>query len=226
MITLTLVAEHSLVSPIAHGIMQDRFNRERVLVYGEVVELRFVESGAMLGLHAGFKGLAYASSPRNLACAAHDLRLHAPGRPKGGAGCPVRYGDEVVLKCRGSNGSWHRVGVTPVRDLDAKVRALCSHAEMAVACVQWGEHHTTVRQTFRVEGFCDLRDVPLRVGDRFYLRFLGRVSGCTVHGCHLHADPEVGDTERQVGARWLRRDAMQELEAFKVTGANRSAMRQ
>ena len=36
------------------------------------------------------------------------------------------------------------------------------------------------------------------------------------HGRHLHADPELQDQDRHVGVRWLRRDAMQEIEAFKV----------
>lgn len=209
-------AEHSIIAPISAGISADELSHERMLVYGEVVELRFIESGVMLGVHPGFKGLAYASHPRTPARAAHDLRFHAPGLPKGGAGLPVCYGDELVIKCRGDNGSWHRLGVTAVRDLDAKMRALSSLTEAAVACVQWGERRTTDCQSFRLEGFCDLRGVPLRVGDRFYLRFLGSIRDGAPHGCHLHADPEASDADRQVGARWLRRETMQELEAFKV----------
>ena len=81
----------------------------------------------------------------------HDLRFHSPGRPKGGAGLPVCYGDELVIKCRGEGGSWHRLGVTHVRDLDAKARALCKSGEQAVACVLWGERQTTPQQLFRLE---------------------------------------------------------------------------
>ena len=116
------VLEHSLVAPIAEG-MQRNPNRERVLIYGEVVEMRFVESGMMLGVHGDYEGLAFASSPRIPARSVHDLRFHAPGRQKGGAGLPVCYGDELVIKCRGESGSWNRLGVSPVRDLDAKARA-------------------------------------------------------------------------------------------------------
>jgi hypothetical protein len=103
-----------------------------------------------------------------------------------------------------------------VRDLEPRARALCSRGEAAVACVQWGERHTTPQQLLRVEAYCDLRGVPLRAGDKFYLRAVGCVREGMPHGCHLHADWHMADDERQVGARALRREAMQEIEAFKV----------
>lgn len=204
--------EHSLVAPISEGTTHS----ERVLLYGDVLELRFVESGTMLGVHPEHKGLAIAREWRYPAKVAHDLRFHSAGLPKGGAGAPVCYGDEVVLKCRGENGAWHRLGVTAVRDLDSKVRALCAPRESRVLCVQWGERHTTAEQTFRIEGFCDLRGVPLRAGDKFYLRAVGCVHDGARHGCHLHADSEVADAERHVGARFCCRESMHEIEAFKV----------
>ena len=95
-------------------------------------------------------------------------------------------------------GSWFRLGMRNVRDLDAKARALCHPREAAVACIMWGERRTTIQQLFRVEGFCDLRGVPLRTGDKFYLRALGCVRDGAPHGCHLHADPDAQDDERQV----------------------------
>ena len=84
------------------------------------------------------------------------------------------------------------------------------------ACVQWGEEHTTDQQLLRVEGFCDLRGVPLRAGDKFYLRALGCVREGMPSGCHLEANWEIGDGERQVTARAFRRENAQEIEAFKV----------
>ena len=77
------------------------------------------------------------------------------------------------------------------RDLDAKARKLCKQAgESVVLVAQWGERHTTDKQLFRLEGFCDLRGVPLRAGDKFYLRALGPQAGCP-DGVHLNADWEV-----------------------------------
>ena len=157
----------------------------------------------------------------------HDLRLVAPGRPRGGQGQPICYGDDVVIKCRGAEeGTWLRLGLTPVRELEPRARALCKHTESRgdkygeashVAMVQWGERRTTERQIFRIEGFCDLRGVPIRAGDKFYMRSRGCVREGAPHGCHLQADWDVDWEERVVvGSRGLQRDRMQEMEAFKV----------
>ena len=81
----------------------------------------------MMGVELDYEGLVFASYGRVPARSAHDLRFHAPGRPKGGAGMAVCYGDELVLKGRGDNGSWHRLGMSHVRDLEPKVRARRSY---------------------------------------------------------------------------------------------------
>ena len=52
--------EHSLVTPIAES-MYELENCERVLTYGEVVQLRFVECGMMLGVELEYEGLVFAS---------------------------------------------------------------------------------------------------------------------------------------------------------------------
>jgi len=208
------ILEHSLITPIAEGIRVAE-NAERLLTYGEVVELRFVECGMMMGVELDYEGLVFASYGRVPARSAHDLRFHAPGRPKGGAGMAVCYGDELVLKGRGEKGSWHRLGMSHVRDLEPKARALCRSGESTVACVQWGKQ-TTPRQLFRVEGFCDLRGVPLRAGDRFYLRCIGATREGMAHGGHLQANWQVDWEVRQVGTQALRKEQMHEIEAFKV----------
>ena len=222
--------EHSIVRPICRSVMGDPSSKERVLTYGEVVELRFAHCGMMLGVEDGWGGLAFASLPRHLQRSSHDLRIHAPAHKQLG-GKPVCFGDEIVLKCRGANGAWHRLGVNHVRDLDGKVRGLCTRsstpgAEASVVCVQWGERHTTPNQVLRVEAYCDLRGVPVRAGDKFYLRAVGLERQGVAHGYHLVADPEAEDFERHVGARkpsgrgergeakaeW----SSHEIEAFKV----------
>ena len=63
----------------------------------------------------------------------------------------------------------HRLGVSYVRDLDQKARVQCQQGEAAVMCTFWNYRKTTPEQLFRVEGFCDLRGVPLRSGDKIYL---------------------------------------------------------
>ena len=254
------ILEHSIIQPIAQSIFAERRdpNQERpMLRYGEVVELRFVGCGQMLGVELDYGMLGYASYMRIPARKEHDLRLHAPGKPKGGAGLPVCYGDELVLKCRGAEeGTWHRLGMTAVRDLPPSARALCKRTEIRqqplgaagphtdwetlqkdraeahsankqlsfgeashVVSVQRGagSRKTTPEQLFRIEGFCDLRGVPIRAGDKFYLRSLGCNRDGAPHGCHLQADWDVDWEERVVvGSRGLVRDRMQELEAFKV----------
>ena len=143
----------------------------------------------------------------NKARSCHDLRIHAPGKVRGGVGLPVCYGDEIVLKSRGPSGTWRRLGVNHVRDLPTSLRSLCTRsgeagAEASVVCVQWGERHTTPHQLFRVEAYCDLRGVPLRAGDKFYLRAIGCVREGAPHGCgHLVADPDADDLWRYAGAR-------------------------
>jgi len=211
------VLTHSLVHPIATGMQSDE-NLEKVLTYGDVLEIRFTNCGMMLAAELDCHGLAYASCPRVPARREHDLLFHAPGRKKGGAGLPVCYGDVIVIKCRGEGGQWHRLGVTPTRDLESGARALCQKGETHVTTIQWGEKSTTERQLFRVEGFCDLRGVALRAGDRFYLRALGCLREGAPHGCHLKAEWDQGITDgwRHVSAASYQRGEMNEMEAFKV----------
>lgn len=92
--------EHSLVAPIARGLLDDPEQRERVLNYGELVEIRFVQCGMMIGVHDDCEGLAFAWQTRIPSIPAHHLQLHAPDRPNGGDGQPVCYGDELVLQWR------------------------------------------------------------------------------------------------------------------------------
>ena len=284
------VLEHSLVKPIAEGMLEPG-QLDKVLTYGEVcahlrrlahpsnslapsrvfrveatctfilqamlspnafrsqvIELRFTNCGMMLAVELDYQGLAFASQPRLPARREHDLVFHAPGKPKGGAGLPVCYGDVLVLKCRGKScGQWHRLGVTPTRDLGSEARAMCVKGETHVTCVQWGEKGTTDRQLFRIEvsgscnatwqrfhvpashsaflvvfmrsqGFCDLRGVALRAGDKFFLRALGCMRDGASHGCHLQAEWEQGITDgwRHVSCKEFRRGTLQEIEAFKV----------
>ena len=215
--------EHSLITPLAQLRSLPEDPQRPLLTYGEVIELRFVECGMMLSVDLDYEGLAYASWGRQHHRTQHDIRFHAPGRPKRRGLARVlwrRAGAEV----QGLEGSMvhsqplpstpstlapptltlpaslhrHRLGVSNTRDLDAKARKLCKQAgESVVLVAQWGERHTTDKQLFRLRGFCDLRGVPLRAGDKFYLRALGPQAGCP-DGVHLNADWEVPWQERQV----------------------------
>ena len=98
--------EHSLITPLAQLRSLPEDPQRPLLTYGEVIELRFVECGMMLSVDLDYEGLAYASWGRQHHRTQHDIRFHAPGRPKGGAGLPVCYGDELVLKCRGWKDQW------------------------------------------------------------------------------------------------------------------------
>ena len=99
--------EHSLITPLAQLRSLPEDPQRPLLTYGEVIELRFVECGMMLSVDLDYEGLAYASWGRQHHRTQHDIRFHAPGRPKGGAGLPVCYGDELVLKCRGWKDQWY-----------------------------------------------------------------------------------------------------------------------
>ena len=69
---------------------------------------------------------------------------------------------------------------------------------------------------FRVEGPCNLLSVPLRHGERFFLRTLGAVRDAHPAGCHLHADPAAAHDERLVRAEFDDRGGYQALEAVRV----------
>ena len=105
--------EHSLITPLAQLRSLPEDPQRPLLTYGEVIELRFVECGMMLSVDLDYEGLAYASWGRQHHRTQHDIRFHAPGRPKGGAGLPVCYGDELVLKCRGWKDQWYAVSPSP-----------------------------------------------------------------------------------------------------------------
>ena len=77
------ILEHSIISPIAQSIMAENNQNDTektILRYGEVIELRFVGCGQMLGVELDYSGLGYASYQRIPARKQHDLRFHSPGR--------------------------------------------------------------------------------------------------------------------------------------------------
>ena len=139
------------------------------------------------------------------------VRFEAHGR-RTPWGEHVRYGDDVAVKIKARSGKWRYVDVAPAKktpsaEPDAEPSAEPS-AGALIARAQWEERDSTW-QKLRVLGFCELTAVPLRAGDKFYLRAVGAAANLT-------ADADADDDERDVCASaGDARGANEAIEAIK-----------
>ncbi|KAL1515007.1 hypothetical protein AB1Y20_004078 [Prymnesium parvum] len=175
------------------------------LLYLQPIELRVCRLELGVGVAEGGALLA---QPRG-----HTLRLAAAAG--GGGGGAVRYGDVVVLQARAAGGGWRDV-------------ALEGEGGGVARAVGEGEARPCLLQ---VEGFCDLRGVPLSSGGHLFLRVArdprgaaprrGKHAAATT-GLHLGFAPTGPDeplVARAVAAG--RRGACAELQARRITGLRR-----
>ena len=117
---------------------------------------------------AGDDGLLRANSDRD-ADSPSMLRFESHGR-RTPWGDHVRYGDDVAVKIKARSGKWRYIDV--VKKAPAAKPATERRAAPLVARAQWEERDSTW-QKLRVLGFCELGGVPLRAGDKFFLRAVG-----------------------------------------------------